>query len=189
MHEPSTRVTPATTTVDDSPAGSSRKRRRSPNTSVPSVIPAPRDLSPTRVDLLPPCKRFRSSLATLSLEDSTEGSRKVGSEEEDVDTDIMADIAPEVAAADEIRIKTDVGFEGDDKDEEEAGSSERGTVEIVFDTVVRLEVSDDILVPTDEEGYREYFQMGLDMVIQELYDHMLELPFQRIVGIEEEHRA
>ncbi|GJY06029.1 putative reverse transcriptase domain-containing protein [Tanacetum coccineum] len=82
------------------------------------------DFRASFIDYIFAHRYLRSSLATLSPEDSTEGSRKVGSEEEDVDTNIMADIAPEVAAADEIRIKTNVGFEGDDKDEEEAGSSD-----------------------------------------------------------------
>ncbi|GJY06027.1 hypothetical protein Tco_0371967 [Tanacetum coccineum] len=129
VHEPSTRVTPSTTTVDDSPAEPSRKRCRSPTTSVPSAIPAPGALSHMRADLLLSLKRFRSSSASLSPEDSTEGSIKVGSEEEDVDTDIMtyidADIATEAVAAYEIRTKTIVGFEGDDEAEEKAVSTER----------------------------------------------------------------
>ncbi|GJV31047.1 hypothetical protein Tco_1391447 [Tanacetum coccineum] len=88
-----------------------------------------------------------------------------------------------------IRTKTIVGFEGDDDAEEKAVSTERGTIEIVFDIVAEPEVFDDIPVPMDDEGSMEYFQIRLDVVIQELYDHMLELPFERIVGIEEEQRA
>nr|GEU87366.1 reverse transcriptase domain-containing protein [Tanacetum cinerariifolium] len=177
---PSTRVTLTISVVDDLPTGPSHKRCRSLTTFVPSTILALRALSLTRADLLPPPKRFKSFSTTLSLEDSIEGSIEVGSKEEDVDTDIMADIDADIVvealACDKIRTETDVRFEGDDEAKEEAESSERGTVEIGVDIVVRPKVFDDILMPMDDEGSREYFQMGLDMVIQELYDYMLELP-------------
>ncbi|GJV36608.1 hypothetical protein Tco_1409085 [Tanacetum coccineum] len=55
--------------------------------------------------------------------------------------------------------------EGDDKAEEKAVSTERGTVEIVFDTVAGPEVFDDIPVPMDDEGS------------------------MKIIGLEEEQRA
>ncbi|GKG57365.1 hypothetical protein Tco_0584791, partial [Tanacetum coccineum] len=47
----------------------SRKRSRSPTTSVPISSPIPRALSPARADLLPPPKRIRSSDFATDLED------------------------------------------------------------------------------------------------------------------------
>ncbi|GKA29222.1 hypothetical protein Tco_0715467 [Tanacetum coccineum] len=142
---------PATTTIDNSPARPSRKRCRSPTTSVPSAIPASVALSPTRADILPPRKRFRSSSTTLSPKASIEGSIGIGSEEEDIDSDIMvdieADIAEEAAAAEEVRAETDVGFEGDDVAEEEAESSARDTIEIGIDRATELEITEDIPAP------------------------------------------
>nr|GFA30778.1 hypothetical protein [Tanacetum cinerariifolium] len=124
----------------------SRKRCRSPTTSVPSTIFALGALSPTRADLLPPRKRFRSSSVALSLEASIEGSMEIGSEEEDIDSDVMADIEADIAAAAEI---------------------------------VEPVVPYDISVSITDEGSREDFEIGLDVVIQELFDHMLEIPYAR----------
>ncbi|GKD51004.1 hypothetical protein Tco_1279980 [Tanacetum coccineum] len=120
-------------------AGPSRKRCRSLTTYVPSTIPALGALSPTRVDLLPPCKRFTSFLAALSPEASIEGSIEIGSEEEDINSDIMADIAAEAAATAGFRIETNIRFEGDDKAEEEDESSTRDSVEIEIDRIVGIE--------------------------------------------------
>ncbi|GJZ31140.1 hypothetical protein Tco_0576187 [Tanacetum coccineum] len=55
--------------------GPSRKRSRSPTTSVPLSSPIPRALSSVRTDLLPPRKRIRSPEIVTGLEDcSYEGS-------------------------------------------------------------------------------------------------------------------
>nr|GEW41624.1 hypothetical protein [Tanacetum cinerariifolium] len=59
--------------------GPSHKRCRSSTTYVPSTIYALGALSPTRADILPPHKRFRSSSAALSLEASVEGIMETGS--------------------------------------------------------------------------------------------------------------
>ncbi|GKB68919.1 hypothetical protein Tco_0930331 [Tanacetum coccineum] len=48
-------------------AGPSRKRRRSPTTSVPIASPIPGILSPVRADLLPPHKRIRDSNSTTDF--------------------------------------------------------------------------------------------------------------------------
>nr|GEW21187.1 hypothetical protein [Tanacetum cinerariifolium] len=63
-----------------------------------------------------------------------------GSDEEDIDSDIMddieADIASEAATSIGFRIETDVGFKGDDEVEKEADSSARGIVDIGIDEIV-----------------------------------------------------
>ncbi|GKG39148.1 hypothetical protein Tco_0463293, partial [Tanacetum coccineum] len=67
----------------------SRKRCRSPATLVPSTTPTPGALSPVRADLLPPCKRIRSSSVASFIEDNIEGSMEIGSKEEDIDFKVM----------------------------------------------------------------------------------------------------
>ncbi|GJR23352.1 putative reverse transcriptase domain-containing protein [Tanacetum coccineum] len=164
----STRVTPTTTTIDDSLAGLSRKRCRSSTTSVPSAILALGALSCTRANLLPPHKRFRSPSSALSPEDNIEGSMEIGSKEEDIDfkvmVDIEADITAEATIAAEFRVETDVGFKGDDEAEEEARSSARGTIKIGIDRVVEPVVSDDVPEPASDGGSREIRADMLDRI-------------------------
>ncbi|GKA11256.1 hypothetical protein Tco_0690689 [Tanacetum coccineum] len=57
-----------------SSAGPSRKRSRSPTTSVPVSSPIPGALSSVRADLLPPRKRIRSSDSVTDLEDCSDES-------------------------------------------------------------------------------------------------------------------
>ncbi|GJR23670.1 putative reverse transcriptase domain-containing protein, partial [Tanacetum coccineum] len=66
-------------------AGPSRKRCRSPTTSVPSSTPVSRSIAPTHVDLLPPRKRFRYS---YSLEDSREEHMDIGTTNAEAVTDL-----------------------------------------------------------------------------------------------------
>nr|GEW42271.1 hypothetical protein [Tanacetum cinerariifolium] len=154
-----------------SSAGPSRKRCRSSTTSVPLATPTPGALSPARVDLLPPRKRIRGFLAVSSLEDGSKGSIEVGSEQ-DIDSDVMADIKADIAAEgkvdDEIKVETEVGLERDDKAKDEAESSDKGTIEIEVDRFVELKMHADSLVSASDEGSKENFEIGLDVVIQEL---------------------
>ncbi|GJV48054.1 putative reverse transcriptase domain-containing protein, partial [Tanacetum coccineum] len=55
-------------------AGPSRKRRRSPMTSVPASPPVSRALSPVRADLIPSPKRIRSPKSATNLEGCSEDS-------------------------------------------------------------------------------------------------------------------
>nr|GEU65104.1 hypothetical protein [Tanacetum cinerariifolium] len=137
-------------------------------------------------------ERIRGSSDALFFEVTIKESLEVGSEEDiDLDgmVDIEADITAEAAAADEIRAETEVGFRGDDEAKDEAESSARGTMEIRVYIVFELEILADSLVPASGGGSREDFEIGLDVVIQELYDHMEEIYAQRISDIEEEQRA
>ncbi|GJT62161.1 hypothetical protein Tco_1005694 [Tanacetum coccineum] len=54
----------------------------------------------------------------------------------------------------------------------EAESSARGIVEIGVDRVIEPDIPVDSLVPASDRGSREDFEIGLDVVIQELYNHM-----------------
>ncbi|GKE68046.1 hypothetical protein Tco_1526118 [Tanacetum coccineum] len=114
---------------------------------------------------------------------------EVGSEE-DIDLDVMAnieaDITAKAAVADMIKAETKVGFEGDDEAKDETESSTRGTMEIRVYRVSKPEIVADSLEPSSDGGSRENFEIGLDVVIQEFFDHMVEIPIRRITDIEGE---
>ncbi|GKE53106.1 hypothetical protein Tco_1488262 [Tanacetum coccineum] len=166
-----------------------------------------------RADLLPSCKRLRDLSSTYCHEVSVEVSTKVDIEdrietgakgdierdtESDIDSDILADIEADIVAEAAITIETNVAADAvavvegirDDEAEDDIESSDRGKVEIGIDVVIEPEVPDDIPVPiiADFES-RETFEIGLDVVIHELYDHMVEFPALRITYIVEEQRA
>ncbi|GJT27731.1 hypothetical protein Tco_0908006 [Tanacetum coccineum] len=136
-----------------------------------------------RADRLPSYKRLRDLSSTYCHEVSVEVSTKVdikdsietgveGDIERDtksnIDLDILADIEADIAAEAASAIKVDVAA----------------------DAIAAPEVPDDIPVPIiANSGSRETFEIGLDIVIYELYDHIVEFPAQRITYIVEEQRA
>ncbi|GJS78478.1 hypothetical protein Tco_0728359 [Tanacetum coccineum] len=144
----------------ESSAGPSRKRCMSPATTVTSSIHDTRALVPSRVDLLPPRKRFRDSIL---LEDSVE---------EDIDTDVLEDsevdaTAVEVAVDRDvvtgvdacIDMEVDVGVDVEDEVEFEVESSDRGTMEVGVDVVGGIDIPDAMLMPDDVEHLE---QKGLE---------------------------
>ncbi|GJQ89294.1 hypothetical protein Tco_0000433 [Tanacetum coccineum] len=165
-------------------AGPSRMRRRSPTTSVLVASPVPGALSPVYADLLPPRKRIRDSNFMTDFEP-------------DIDPDVHADIDACVAFIDDIAARgTDVRVEVRTTAEEEAESSARGTIRIGVDRVTHLVVMDDTAEPVREDhpglvsadGSLEVMQRGLDVVMQELYDHMVGIPVHRVRVIESVQR-
>nr|GEX23173.1 putative reverse transcriptase domain-containing protein [Tanacetum cinerariifolium] len=195
-------------------AGPSRKRCRSPTSLVHVASPVPRALSLVRADLLPPRKRIRDSNTMIDFEVSLEEGYKpyvpreirLGFDvedsyepytEHDVDSNIQADIDACIAFADDIVARgTDVRVEDGTTAEEEAESSARGTTEIGVDRVTHLVVKYDIVEPVREDfpdlvsadGSLEVMQRALDMVMQELYDYMVQIPFYRVRVIESVQR-
>ncbi|GKD07324.1 hypothetical protein Tco_1187009 [Tanacetum coccineum] len=177
-------------------AGPSRKRRRSPIA--------------VHADLLPPCKRIRDSDSVTDFEVGTEEDyvpyvpREIGLgvdvedsyepyTEPDVDFDIQAHIDACIAFADDIAARgTDVRVEVGTAVEEEVESSARGMIEIGVDRDTHPDVSDDTAKPVREDypdlvsadESLEVMQRGLDVVMQELYDHMVEIPVHRVRVIE-----
>ncbi|GJU36283.1 putative reverse transcriptase domain-containing protein [Tanacetum coccineum] len=157
-------------------AGPSRKRRRSPTTSVPVASPIPGALSPVRADLLPPHKRIRY----FDSETDFEVSSKEG---------YVPHVPREFGLGDDVKDTrgTDVRVEVGTAAEEEAESSARGTIEIGVDRVTHPVVSDDTAEPVREDflelvsadGSLRVMQRGLDVVMQELYDHIVEIPVHR----------
>ncbi|GKA40674.1 hypothetical protein Tco_0733267 [Tanacetum coccineum] len=164
----------------ESSDGPSRKRCRSFAATVTSSIHATRSLVPSCADLLSPRKRFRDS---ISPEDSVE---------EDIDTDVLADIEADTTA-DEVAVDRDVeagvdaciGMEVDvrvnveDEVEDEVESSDRGTMEVGVDVVARIDIPDGMLMPDVVERLEQVEEGFLD-----IYDHVIEIPLQRIEDIE-----
>ncbi|GJX49964.1 hypothetical protein Tco_0276809 [Tanacetum coccineum] len=140
----------------ESSARPSRKRCRYLTATVTLSIHDTRALIPSRAHLLPPCKRFRDS---ISLEDI----------DRDVEARIDAGIGMEV----------DVGVDVEDKIEDEFESSERGTIEVGVDVVVGIDIPDAMLM-SDAIEHLEQVEEGL----QDIYDHVIEIPLQRIEDIE-----
>ncbi|GJV94241.1 hypothetical protein Tco_1545818 [Tanacetum coccineum] len=161
MYPPMTSESSAEDSSSESSAGPSRKRCRSPAATVTSSIHATRALVPSRDDLLPPRKRFRDS---ISQEDSVE---------EDIDTDVLDNIEADATAVEVaedrdvvtgvdagIGMEVDVGVDVEDEVKDKVESSDRGTME-VGSPVIEV-----------EEG------------LQDIYEHVIEIPLQRIKDIE-----
>ncbi|GJX96609.1 hypothetical protein Tco_0352407 [Tanacetum coccineum] len=157
-----------------------RKRCRSPAATIPLPIPTLRALVPTRADLLPPRKRFRDS---YSSKDSIE---------EDIDAYVFADIKTDVGVDAGIGMEVDVEVVSEDEEGYEAESSARDTTEIGMGRGIKSVVADDIVEPTSEDYLdlvstdwsREVMQIGLDVAMKELYDHIHEIPVDMITNIE-----
>nr|GEU87148.1 hypothetical protein [Tanacetum cinerariifolium] len=118
-----------------------------------SSIHATRALVPSRDDLLPPRKRFRYS---ISPEDSVE---------EDVDTDVFEDIEVDVTAV-EVAVDKDV----------EAGID----VSIGMEADVGIDVEDEV---KDEVESNDRGTIEVEEGLQDIYDHVIEMPLQRIEDI------
>nr|GEW36464.1 putative reverse transcriptase domain-containing protein [Tanacetum cinerariifolium] len=172
MYPPTTSVSLAGDSSFDLSVGPSHKRCRSAAATVTLSIHATRALVPSCVDLLLPGKRFRDSI-------SPEYSVK-----EDIDTDVEAeamaievkvDMDFEVVVDAGIVMEVDVGVDVED----EVESSDKGTMEARVDVVAEIDIPDGILIPDAVEP--------LDQVkegLQDIYEHVKEIPLQRIEDIE-----
>ncbi|GKD30072.1 hypothetical protein Tco_1240850 [Tanacetum coccineum] len=121
-------------------AGPSRKRHRSPTTSILVLTPIHEALSPARADLLPPPKRIRSSDSVMDLEVSLDESSESSVPRE---TGLRVDV--DVEGSDEPYLEPDINTD-------EVETSTRGTVEVREDRVTHPMVSDDIPEPAQGEG-------------------------------------
>ncbi|GKC51929.1 hypothetical protein Tco_1074674 [Tanacetum coccineum] len=131
--------------------GPSRKRRRSPMTSVPTLPLVSRGLSPVHADLIPSPKRVKDSgyltdvevhPREISLRD--DAIVRVSDEphfEQDIDPEIQAEIDECIAYADALRdrgIDARVVVEAVDQDETETGVRglvEEGAIEVTYETL------------------------------------------------------
>nr|GEY14102.1 hypothetical protein [Tanacetum cinerariifolium] len=158
----------------ESYAGPSRKKGKSSTDTVSLPVPASGALVPTRADLLPPRKRFRDS---YSSKDSIE------------EAGIGIEVGTGLGMGDTVS--------REDEEEYEAESSVRDTVKIREDRAIEPAVTDDSFeriggdIPdhASVDGSLVVMQLGLDIAIQQLYDHMHEIPVGRIKDIEAGQRG
>ncbi|GJY24818.1 hypothetical protein Tco_0398476, partial [Tanacetum coccineum] len=139
----------------------SRKRRRSPMTSVPALPLVSGALSPVRADLIPSPKRVKDSgyLADVEVDPRETSLRedaivRVNDEphlEQDTDPEIQAEIDECFAYADALRdrgIDARVVVEAVDQDETKTGV--RGPVEVRVKRITHSVMPEDIPEPTQE---------------------------------------
>ncbi|GJR40753.1 pentatricopeptide repeat-containing protein [Tanacetum coccineum] len=145
-----------TTPTSSSSTGPSRKRSRSLATSISFAVHTVGALSPTRVDLLPPHKRYRGTSAMHSDESGDEGSPETHTES-DMDSDIRADIKAESQ-----RLWLLLRQLMEAGDETDAEIQPKGTIEIGVDVAIGIDIPDNLLMPDAierlgqlEEGMRE----------------------------------
>ncbi|GKD16724.1 hypothetical protein Tco_1205882 [Tanacetum coccineum] len=150
IYPPTTSESSAGDSSSESSVIPSRKRCRSSAATVTSSIHATRALVPSRADLLLPRKRFRDS---ISPEDNVK---------EDIDADVLVDIEADATA-----------------DEDEVESSDRGTMKVGVDVVVRIDIPDGMLIPDVVERL-EQVEEGL----QDIYKHVMEIHLHRLEDIE-----
>ncbi|GJT98814.1 putative reverse transcriptase domain-containing protein [Tanacetum coccineum] len=161
-------------------AGPSCKRCRSLAATMTSSIHATRALVHSRADLLPPRKMFEDS---ISPEDNVK---------EDIDTDVLEDIEADATtnevAVDKdvvtgvdacIDMEVDVRVDVEDEVENKVESSDRVTMEVGVDVAARIDIPDGMLIPDAVERL-EQVEEGL----QDIYEHVIEIPLQRIEYIE-----
>nr|GEV99146.1 putative reverse transcriptase domain-containing protein [Tanacetum cinerariifolium] len=145
MYPLTTSESSAEDSSSESSVGPSRKRCRSPAATMISSIHATRALVPSRVDLLPPRKRYRDP---ISPEDSVE---------EYIDTDVLEEIKADATTVEVavdrdvetgvdtcIDTKVDVEVDVADEVEDEVESSDKGTIEVGVDIVVEIDIPNEI---------------------------------------------
>nr|GEX07266.1 reverse transcriptase domain-containing protein [Tanacetum cinerariifolium] len=146
---------------------------RSPAATVISSIYATRALVPSRVDLLPPCKRFRDS---ISPEDSVK---------EDIDTAIEVSVDRDVEARIDagIGMKVDVGVDVED----EVESSDSGTIKVRVDVVAGIDIPDGMLMPDVVERLEQNMPITRSVMTPKDFLEIISQPLnfkgtERVVG-------
>ncbi|GKD09677.1 hypothetical protein Tco_1189362, partial [Tanacetum coccineum] len=172
----------------------SRKRRRSPTTSVPALSPVSRALSYVRADLIPSPKRVKDFgyLADVEVDPREISLRddaivRVSDEphlDHDIDPEIQAKIDECIAYTDALRdrgIDARVVVEAVDRDETETGV--RGPVKVRVKRVTHPAMPEDIPKPA-REGTIEVTYETLGYLVQRFHDHMQAIPVHHIQVIE-----
>ncbi|GJV26867.1 hypothetical protein Tco_1383315 [Tanacetum coccineum] len=182
-------------------AGPSRKRRRSPMTSVPALSPVSGALSPVRANLIPSPKRVKDSdyLADVEVDPREISLRddaivRVSDKphlEQDSDPEIQIEIDEYFAYADALRdrgIDARVVVKTIDRDEIETGV--RGPVKVRVERVTHPMMLKDIPEPA-REGAVEVTYETLGDLVQRFHDHTQAIPVHRIQtikGVQREQR-
>nr|GEX66831.1 hypothetical protein [Tanacetum cinerariifolium] len=148
----------------ESSARPSRKICRSPATTVTSSIHSTRALVHFHVDLLLPRKRFRDF---ISLKDCVE---------EDINTDALEDIK-----ADDTVVEEEV--------EDEAESSDRGTIEVRVDIDAGIDIPDGRLMPDAIERLGQNLTITRSDMTPEAIEELVNLRVEEALSTYEEAHA
>ncbi|GKE87683.1 hypothetical protein Tco_1565158 [Tanacetum coccineum] len=159
----------------------SRKRRRSPMTSVPASLPVSRALSHVCANLIPSPKRVRDSgyLADVEVDPRETSLRDdvivKGSDEphleQDIDLEIQVEFDECFAYADALRDRgIDARVVVEAVDREESETSARGPVEVKVERVTDHVMPNDIPEPA-QEGAVEVTYETLGDLVQRFHDH------------------
>nr|GEW11231.1 hypothetical protein [Tanacetum cinerariifolium] len=164
----------------------SRKRCRSPMTSVPALPPVFGVLTPVRADLIPSPKRVRDSgyLADVEVGHKETSLRddviSRGSDEphleKDIDPEIQAEIDESLAYADALRdrgINARAVVEAVDQDEIKTGV--RGLVEVRVERITHLAMPEDIPEPAQEGAVEGHRIVGVESEVMVLNERVVEL--------------
>ncbi|GKE81369.1 hypothetical protein Tco_1551369, partial [Tanacetum coccineum] len=185
----------SSTDLPSTSARPSRKRRRSPMTSVPALPPISGALSPVHADLIPSTKRIRSPELETDLEDeSYEQSRSRGTDievDDDVERSDEIDIDPIEAVieacfdfADIIRASgVDVRVEVVTVARDDVETSARDPIVVSDDDDTPPVVSEVIPEPAQEGATWSTYETLGDLV-QRFHDHTEAIPVHRIQVIE-----
>ncbi|GJV31256.1 hypothetical protein Tco_1391656 [Tanacetum coccineum] len=87
----------------------------------------------------------------------------------DMDVEVGVDVVIGIEIRDDI----------EDEDEGEAESSDRGTMEVVVDVVVMIDIPNGMLMPDVVEHLEQ-----VEEVVQDIYRHIMDIPLQRVEDIE-----
>nr|GEV56368.1 hypothetical protein [Tanacetum cinerariifolium] len=149
--------------------------------------------TPLRFVHLPLVRTPRCSKAHLRWRDSISSEDSV---EKDIDTDVLEDIeadamAFEVAIDRDLKagvdtgigMEVDVGVDVEEEVEDEVESSDRGTIEVGVEMVAVINIPDGMHM-SDAVECLEQVEEGL----QDIYEHVMEMPLQRIKDIETRQR-
>ncbi|GKE58691.1 hypothetical protein Tco_1497876, partial [Tanacetum coccineum] len=156
-------------------AGPSRKRCRSPTTSILSSTPVSRSIAPTHADLLPPRMRFRDSYL---LEDSREVHMEIGTADAEAVADLGIGDGVDTKDGIGMGVETVASDIREDKEEFEAKASAGGTMEIAVD----LLVTGGIFETTRGDV------LDLEGTLYDIVHYMLEVPLDRITEFETAQR-
>ncbi|GKA80577.1 hypothetical protein Tco_0787269 [Tanacetum coccineum] len=162
------------TSTSSSSVGPSRKRSRSSATSVPSTFHTAGALSSARADLLPPHKRYRDIRADIKAKTATTVVTVDGLGIKPVMIVVKMGLEPGLAVFESESEPEEA--EADDKADVEI--QPEGTVEIGVDVTIGIDIPNDLLMLDAIERLEK-----LEEGVQGMYEHILEIPLQRIEDI------
>ncbi|GJX60585.1 putative reverse transcriptase domain-containing protein [Tanacetum coccineum] len=174
--------------------GPSRKRRRSPMTSVPAFPPVSGALSPVRADLIPSPKRIRDSgyLADVEVDPRETSLRDdvivKGSDEphleQDIDLEVQAEIDECFAYTDALKDRViDARVVVKAVDRVESGTGARGLIKVRVERVTHPVMLDEIPEHAQEGAVEVTYETLVDLV-QRFHDHTEAISIHRIQVIE-----